>query len=679
MKKSKPNVKLKEDNSNPNLMVVTKCPLKNIIKHKDFQQIINNNVIRVNKITIQVYQFLNLYLIHKYDKKEDFPYIDDKFLKHLIQTITTKKDKRGSTTKDSSKEILTELKTFYETEYITKCITKEDIPDSTKLNQIIAYECIDILTCIENNIKEHFMDYVNKFVNISFNSRGVINTINKNKNLTDEEKKEQKKTFYLELRTIKNDLLKLKDNYESDKKYHQWLNIHRKNIIRKDKFSKDSIVYDIAVNPQDYLKSMYYINKCLEHHNKTAEFPVKLYQVIPQRTNIIPKFITLDTTSIVDLFITKNAYHYLCNITKYQKQLWKDIFRIQRREFRRKNFTFNYMIKTDGVGASILLIKTINKQPIKITPRLQKEVKQKQESLYQYIDKVEITDDMKKKKLITFDFGYDDLFYCLGKTIPSHTIIKNKQDEIIHEIKQDENLTFRYTQNQRRLESRNKKYNKICDKINKETKLGNKTIKEYEAELSKYSSKTVDYNKFIDYCNIKNKINKILYEHYSKELFRKLKLNRYINTQKSESKMIKNFQKKYGTPEECLLVVGDWSKGDNMKGKESIISKKLKKIFTLNKYKIYLIDEYRTSKLCHNCSCECENFIYRESKKPKDIDKKTGKGIIKQVWGLKKCSNPKCGMIHNRDKNACLNMYKIVEEHIKGKERPKEYTRLHSC
>jgi hypothetical protein len=48
---------------------------------------------------------------------------------------------------------------------------------------------------------------------------------------------------------------------------------------------------------------------------------------------------------------------------------------------------------------------------------------------------------------------------------------------------------------------------------------------------------------------------------------------------------------------------------------------------------------------------------------------------MKQVWGLKKCSNPECGMIHNRDKNACLNMYYIATKIIKGNGRPKEYVR----
>jgi len=70
---------------------------------------------------------------------------------------------------------------------------------------------------------------------------------------------------------------------------------------------------------------------------------------------------------------------------------------------------------------------------------------------------------MLRKLLVVFDMGYDDLFYCLSKTQPYHEIITDKNGKIIKEVKQDENLTFRYTQNQRRIESRRKKYNKLID------------------------------------------------------------------------------------------------------------------------------------------------------------------------------------------------------------------------
>lgn len=242
-------------------------------------------------------------------------------------------------------------------------------------------------------------------------------------------------------------------------------------------------------------------------------------------------------------------------------------------------------------------------------------------------------------------------------------------------IEEEEIITFRYTQNQRRLESRNKKYNKLQDKINKKKKINNKTVKEIETELSQYNSKTCDFNKFIEYCKKKNEVNRKLFEHYSEKLFRKLKFNRYTNTQKSESKMIKNFENKFGKPEECIIVLGDYDKENNMKGKEPIINRRIRKIFRNHKYQVFMINEFRTSKLCNVCESNCDTFLKRESKNPKHKDKKTNKQKIIEVWGLTLCENKNCSLIHNRDKNSALNMYKITQSIFEGKGRPEKYCR----
>jgi hypothetical protein len=64
-----------------------------------------------------------------------------------------------------------------------------------------------------------------------------------------------------------------------------------------------------------------------------------------------------------------------------------------------------------------------------------------------------------------------------------------------------------------------------------------------------------------------------------------------------------------------------------------------------------------------------------ESHKPKDIDRKTKKGKIIEVWGLTLCENKNCSLIHNRDKNSALNMYKITQSIFEGKGRPEKYCR----
>ena len=55
----------------------------------------------------------------------------------------------------------------------------------------------------------------------------------------------------------------------------------------------------------------------------------------------------------------------------------------------------------------------------------------------------------------------------------------------------------------------------------------------------------------------------------------------------------------------------------HMKYKEPTKGKGIRKLFRENDYKVYLVDEYRTSCMCSKC-CEgkCEKFITREDPKP---------------------------------------------------------------
>ena len=94
--------------------------------------------------------------------------------------------------------------------------------------------------------------------------------------------------------------------------------------------------------------------------------------------------------------------------------------------------------------------------------------------------------------------------------------------------------------------------------------------------------------------------------------------------------------------------------------------------FLILLYTIYLINEFRTSKICNICKCETENFYKRENKKY-------------FVWGLLRCKNLKCIVVtkkgtlcrrmFNRDKNSCKNMLIITEELRMTGKRPEIYCR----
>jgi hypothetical protein len=141
--------------------------------------------------------------------------------------------------------------------------------------------------------------------------------------------------------------------------------------------------------------------------------------------------------------------------------------------------------------------------------------------------------------------------------------------------------------------------------------------------------------------------------------------------------MLNNFCKKFGKPDNIICVMGDFDKGNNhIKGVEPVICKKFRKIFRNAGYKTYLINEFRTSKLCNCCHNEIEAFMTRLSHKPKDH--KNGKKILVNGLLSHKENKHECEIIHNRDKNAVQNMLYIVKHIFDTGRRPEAFSRIHA-
>jgi predicted metallopeptidase len=657
-------------NSYFDYMKTNKDSFINIVKNvkvnnnKATLEIFQDAIYRTNKIVIHTYNFLKLYILYLYDNKLDIPLIDEDFIKIIMRIVSVRNDKRGCRTSKNTLKIMNNLTIFYD-KYYKKTIDENNIVNDDKLSYILAYEAIDIVKNISTNIKEHYVDHVCKLINIKFGWKKEIAKINDNNKLNKNEKKEARKQLYQKIFAIKTDMLDIEGNdLISDEKYHKWIKNNKYYIIPvKDTYQKNSINYDVCCSPQDYLESMIYINKELAKLS-TEDNPIKLFNALPLRTRIIPNYVTFDTASIISLLIEKDTIGFLSNIKLRQKEIWDKFFQTNKRVFKKNNYCFNFMIKTDGVGCSILFIKTDSDgKPNKLNSYQLKQLdKLKDTNDKKYIENQDnIKEILDKKNYVCIDPNLSDLMYCMDKN----------------------GTKFRYTQNQRRLESRNKKYMKIIEDINTKTNINGKTIKQIESELSKYNSKTCDFNEFTDYLKIKNRINRILFEQYQKKIYRKLKWNRFINTQKSESKMLNNFEKRYGGPKLTNVIIGDYDKPNNPRGKEPCITKKIRKLLKLFGYSVYLINEFRTSKLCNKCHSEVENFMERSSTKPKD----EGKNIL--VWGLVCCTNEKCkpntkskkqinnygSNVYNRDTNAVLNMLNITKQLIKTGKRPKIFTK----
>jgi len=612
-----------------------KIPIKHVLKNPNINlPKITDAVIKCNKIVINTLMFMKLYLLDYFEKNNKLPEIDKVFVNSCMK-ILCNESASGRPPKKEIKELKDKLTAFYNSDY--KPLIKDTDLDYTHLNTVLDYLTIGIITMYENNIKLHYVEYIERFVNIVWKKKETIVKI-KEENKEEEKQKELVNEFCRQLKKIKNDILEISSEYKSDIKYHNWIKGIKKTITpNKDKYQKDNLYYDLQCNPQDYLPCMIRMMKEVEKDK------VMIYNVFPMRNDIIPHSIKLDTTTLVHLLFTQkqgNKTDYLLkgNLKKFEDKIWEFFFRTERQCFKKPKYTFHHMIETDGVSCSILMLRNdlIGKRlpDIKIGSNAE-----------EYIDELTDYTNIKNKKIVCIDPGKTDILYC------------------VDDDNKDAN-EFRYTQDSRRKECKIKKYAKIILEFKKE-KIDGKTIIEYETELSKLNRKTLIIKDFKEYIKKKSEVNNKLYKFYEKYIFRKLKLNGYINRKKNEQKLINNFKKIFGKPEETIVIFGDFEQKKHMKYKEPIKGKGMRILFRQNNYKTFLVDEFRTSCMCSICKTEigrCEKFQIRKNPKPY----KSGNIL---VHGLIKCKT--CLGVWNRDVNGATNIYRIAKNAINRIERPK--------
>ena len=129
--------------------------------------------------------------------------------------------------------------------------------------------------------------------------------------------------------------------------------------------------------------------------------------------------------------------------------------------------------------------------------------------------------------------------------------------------------------------------------------------------------------------------------------------------------MINNFKKIFGTSDNTIIAIGDFEQKKHMKYKEPIKGVGMRKLFRQNGYKVYLVDEFRTSCMCSKCkkeSAKCDKFITRENPKPY----RSGNIL---VHGATRCKN--CNAVWNRDVNGATNIFRISKNAINETKRPK--------
>jgi len=187
----------------PEFFKPVKTSLKSILKHPDINTPkIQDAVIKYNKIVIHTLQFLKLYLLHQYETTNALPIINKELIKSTMKILCNEKA-QGRPAKPEIQALKDQLKQFYQSHYLPT--TQNDPLDYTYMNTILDYLTEDILTMYENNIQLHYVEYVERYVNVVWNRKMITEKIRK-LSKTKAERESRNHTLNIELRNIKKDL-----------------------------------------------------------------------------------------------------------------------------------------------------------------------------------------------------------------------------------------------------------------------------------------------------------------------------------------------------------------------------------------------------------------------------------------------------------------------------------------
>lgn len=465
----------------------------------------------------------------------------------------------------------------------------------------------------------------------------------------------------------------IKDNIKNDN-----MKIVKEKLINQH--MKINIYKKLDKNPLSLLPALIAMNNKLEKggHKTITAFPI--------RRSIIPKYIGIDTTTLIYILFTDdmNKGKYLKEVMKNKEEIWSIFFKTNKPVFKNKRYQFNYQIETDGIGCSILLIrKDLYKTDKKVQINHMK--KPKNFRSIRYVD--ELSEKEKELyrdyEIVAIDPGKDDLLYATnGKT----EVIQKENGRTVHKT-----TRFRYTQRCRNKETKKRKYNTICDSDKLDTIIEckymdsikqydsndnkefilylrnkgfnevanymetHKTVKELEAIITNANSKSCDYNNTKEYIKIKNIVNLNLENYYKKELYRKFKWYSYINRQKTESRLINKFKEIFGKPDKTVVFFGDYG-GGNLKHNEPTKGKGFRKVFHNAGYKIFLTDEYNTSKKNFITGQDNEKFLLRRNPRPYNEGVRLVHGLLRSKTVPINKSESNRHILVNRNLNGSMNI-----------------------
>jgi hypothetical protein len=637
---------------------------------------------RTNKLIFLGTHFIRAFILYQYRNNLQLPEMTIDFIKIALKCLS--KPSCGQAGKKNE-----HLEAFYKI-FSDKLGITENF-DAKNLSYIVNRECISLNVAYTNNIKQNFTKYLRQYVNESFE---VSHIVRKSKNELTEMSKDDKNKYFIELnnkykiRKLQlSELTKLKldiynDTLKCDKKYHEWLANFNKNVLPP---RTRQLYDDVCMHPFKYLGTMLKMNEVLENKG------YKTFQAIPLRNDLFDKYVHIDSSALKDIFTEVHS-----GISR--EEIWNKYFDLKK--YKIKGYVFNQLISTDGVSVSISFMEKnefIKKQIIsankttasKKSKEALKNMTIEEQENYKKSKQIKRSATTQPKKTIPkkvtkkeimnkkYGFKYIEDIAKEDKELYEHIKEKYNRNKIVvgdlgtrtimtalRMSKERKYERFNYNRSRRIKETKRLKYAKL--RQNKQNKIINAIdgCKDSLNKLTNMNKKTNKIELFFEFMKEKFKLMKLITPKrpIMNAYMNKLKWFSYINKRRHEDKLLNDIEKYYGN--DTIFILGDWSnKNSPIKGL-SMPNMGFRRLLS-KRFEVYTLDEYKTSKI--NCYTGETN---EHLKIPIKINKEI---VLKELYPVftYKMSNKNIGCI-NRDFNATINMLKIVEYVMLGKERPKE-------
>ena len=167
----------------------------------------------------------------------------------------------------------------------------------------------------------------------------------------------------------------------------------------------------------------------------------------------------------------------------------------------------------------------------------------------------------------------------------------------------------------------------------------------------------------------KNKLNAELCDFYGLAVHRKMKWRQFVYTRRSEDKFLGRMRQLYG--DDALVAYGNWSRTTQMRHFVPTKGVGMRRLISRH-FETVLIDEFRTSKLCCNCSKELSHVKVKRGEQG-ESKKKLYRCLVCEECESSKSEKQRVFL--TRDLNSAVNIRRLACDWISNQTRTPGFSR----